>query len=104
MKSPRDYDPGTGKTKERIGIAQSESANGLAITSMLISVSMAPGPVLFLFVVVQAFEVMMRIAVGLSDPLVVIDNLVVVPPVVVVIVGIVDSDVMVIGAAGIGQR
>jgi hypothetical protein len=66
---------------------------------------MAPGPVFFLFSGRQAAKIAIGIAVVFARPLVVVDNFVMVPDVVVAVVGIIDLVVMMgAGRAQCGSR
>jgi hypothetical protein len=67
--------------------------------------TVAPGPVLLLVVLVELSEVTMRISMSFHHPLLVIDSFVVVPVVVVAVVGVVNPPVVVVfGTADSGQR
>jgi hypothetical protein len=63
----------------------------------VIAVAVAPGPVLFLFSGRQVAEITIGIAMVFVGPLMVVDDLVMVPDVIVAVVGIVDL-VVVMGA------
>ena len=72
--------------------------------AVVITVAVPPIPVFLLLVVVQLAKVAMRFAMGFDRPLVVEDDLVIVPAMIVVVVGIVDAVVVVFGTSGCHQR
>lgn len=62
------------------------------VVVVVIVMVMPPRPIFFLLFLVELAEVAMRIAVSLSRPAVVVDDLVVVPDVIVGVVRVVDAD------------
>lgn len=74
------------------------------VIAVVITVAVPPIPVFLLLVVVQLAKVAMRVAMGFGRPLVVEDDLVIVPAMIVVVVGIVGAVVVVLGTSGSRQR
>ena len=66
---------------------------------MPVAVAMAPGPVFLLFSRRNTAEVSVLVAVVLASPLVVVDDFVIIPDVVVAVVGVIDP-VMVRASSG----
>ena len=75
----------------------------MPVIVVVIAVGMPPIPVFFLLVIVQLAKVAMRVAMGFDRPLVVEDYLVIVPAM-IVLVGIVDAVIAVLGTSGRHQR
>ena len=72
---------------------------------MVIAVAVTPSPVFFLFIRRQVAKIAIGVAVIFARPLVVVDDFVVVPDVVVAVVGIIDLVVMMsAGRAECGSR
>ena len=63
-----------------------------------VPVAMPPGPILFLFFRGQPAEVSVSVTVILSSPLVIVNDFVVVPDVVVAVIGVIDAIVVMMGA------
>jgi hypothetical protein len=71
---------------------------------VVVAVVVPPVPVLPLFVMMQLAKLAMWIAMGFNGPLVVVDDLTVIPAMIVVVVGIVEAVVMVLGTSDRHQR
>jgi hypothetical protein len=69
------------------------------LVMVVIAMVVAPGPIFLLLILVQSLEVAITVAMGLVGPLTVVDNLIVVPYVIVGVVGVVDTDGMVLRAS-----
>jgi hypothetical protein len=69
-----------------------------------VAMVVAPGPVFFLLFLVQAAEISVRVAMGLDCPLVVINNLIVIPNMVIRVVGVISAIPTVLGATESGDR
>jgi hypothetical protein len=61
---------------------------------VVVAVAVTPGPVFFLFTGRQMAEIAVRVAVIFDGPLIVVNDLIVIPDVIVVVVGVVDPVVM----------
>jgi hypothetical protein len=61
---------------------------------VVVPVAVPPGPILFLFPRRQMAEIAVGIAVVFARPLVVVDDFVVIPDVIVAIVGVIDPVIM----------
>src|SRR5271155_841672 len=65
---------------------------------VVVAVGVAPGPVFFLLLRTQLAEIAIRIAMIFAGPLVVEDDLVIVPDVIVAVIGVIDPIVMMMPA------
>src|SRR5579863_8925719 len=68
--------------------------SGVRLVAVVVAMAMAPGPILLLLVGRRFAEVAILIVVVFVSPLVIVDNLIVVPHVVVAVIRIIDAVVM----------
>ena len=76
----------------------------VSLVVIVVAVGVAPGPVFFLLLRTQLAEIAIRIAMVFAGPLVVEDDLVIVPDVIVAVIGVIDPIVMMMAARHVQHR